>query len=57
LVEVVKSSAIEGEALSTSEVRSSLARKLGIDIGGAVTAGRNVEGIVEVMVDATRQYS
>ncbi|MEM8503829.1 MAG: Fic family protein [Cyanobacteria bacterium P01_D01_bin.1] len=56
-VEVVKSSAIEGEVLSTSEVRSSLAHKLGIDTGGTITVGRNVEGIVEVMIDATRQYN
>ncbi len=54
--EVVQSSAIEGEILNPDEVRSSLARKLGIDIGGFVAVGRDVEGIVEVMVDATSQY-
>lgn len=54
--EVVKSSAIEGEQLNPEEVRSSIARKLGLDAGGLPEPGRNVEGIVEVMLDATRQY-
>ena len=54
--EVVQSSAIEGERLDSEEVRSSLARKLGIEIGGFVAVGRDVEGIVEVMLDATQQY-
>ena len=56
-VEVVQSSAIEGEALNADEVRSSIARRLGINIGGFVTVGRDVEGIVEVMIDATSQYA
>jgi len=55
--EVVKSSAIEGERLDDREVRSSLARRLGIDIGGAVPASRAVEGVVELMLDATRKYA
>ncbi len=55
-VEVVQSSAIEGETLNSDEVRSSIARRLGIDIGGFITVGRDVEGIVEVMIDATSQY-
>jgi Fic family protein len=55
-VEVVQSSAIEGETLNSDEVRSSIARRLGIDIGGFMTVGRDVEGIVEVMIDATSQY-
>ncbi len=54
--DVVKSSAIEGEALDSEEVRSSLAKKLGIDIGGFKPAGRDVEGIVEIMLDATQNY-
>ncbi len=45
--DVVKSSAIEGENLSPEEVRSSIARRLGIDIAGLVPASRDVEGIVE----------
>jgi Fic family protein len=54
--EVVTSSAIEGETLNPEEVRSSIARKLGIEIGGYVSAGRDVEGIVEMMIDATRNF-
>ena len=54
--EVVKSSAIEGEMLDDQEVRSSLARRLGIDVGGTDPASRAVEGVVEMMVDATRNY-
>ena len=55
--DVVKSSAIEGEKLISSEVRSSIARRLGIDIAGLVPASRDVEGIVELMLDATQQFS
>lgn len=51
--EVVKSSAIEGAALSPEEVRSSIASRLGLDVAGLPKAGRDVEGIVEVMLDAT----
>lgn len=54
--EVVKSSAIEGEALSPEEVRSSIASRLGLDVAGLPTASRDVEGIVEVMLDATGNY-
>jgi Fic family protein len=54
--EVVKSSEIEGEHLDSGEVRSSIARRLGIDIGGLKPADRHVEGVVEMMLDATRQY-
>jgi len=55
--EVVKSSAIEGQVLDARQVRSSLARRLGIDAGGMIQASRTVEGVVEMMVDATRKYS
>lgn len=55
--DVVKSSAIEGENLNPEEVRSSIARRLGIDIAGIIPASRDVEGIVEVMLDATQQFS
>lgn len=56
--DVIKTSEIEGEKLDLQQVRSSLARRLGLDIGGANDlAPRNVEGIVEVMLDATRNYS
>lgn len=55
--DVVKSSAIEGEALNPAEVRSSIARRLGLDIAGLPKAGRNADGVVEMMLDATRNYS
>jgi Fic family protein len=55
--DIVKSSAIEGENLNSDEVRSSIARRLGLDIAGLIPAGRNVEGIVEVMLDATQHFS
>jgi Fic family protein len=55
--DVVKSSAIEGENLNPEEVRSSIARRLGIDIDGLIPASRDVEGIVEMMLDATQQFS
>jgi len=55
--EVVKSSAIEGEILDMQQVRSSLARRLGIDVGGAVPSPRAVDGIVEMMLDATRNFA
>lgn len=55
--DVVKSSAIEGENLNPEEVRSSIARRLGINIAGLIPASRDVEGIVEMMLDATQQFS
>lgn len=54
--EVIKSSEIEGEVLDRDQVRSSLARRLGMDIGALTPADRNVEGIVDVMLDATEHY-
>jgi Fic family protein len=54
--DVVKSSEIEGEKLNTDQVRSSVARRLGIDIGGLTPVDRHVEGVVEMMLDATRHY-
>ena len=56
-LDVVKSSAIEGESLDVAQVRSSLARRLGIDIGGLMPLSRNVEGVVEMMLDATQHYA
>ena len=55
-LDVLKSSEIEGELLSSDQVRSSIARKLGMDIAGLVPADRNVDGVVEMMLDATRNY-
>jgi Fic family protein len=51
--DVVKTSEIEGEKLDTQQVRSSLARGMGMDIGALPPIDRNVEGIVEVMLDAS----
>ncbi|HEY8949453.1 MAG TPA: Fic family protein [Rhizomicrobium sp.] len=55
--EVIKSSEIEGEHLNKEQVRSSIARRLGMDIGGLTPADRNVEGVVEMMMDATQNYT
>lgn len=55
--DVVKSSEIEGEALPRDQVRSSIARRLGMDVGGLIPADRNVEGVVEMMLDATSHYN
>lgn len=53
-LDVTKSSEIEGEILNPDQVRSSIARHLGMDIAGLVPADRNVDGIVEMMLDATQ---
>jgi hypothetical protein len=50
---VVKSSEIEGAALNRDQVRSSIARHLGLDIGALGPADRPVDGAVEMMLDAT----
>ena len=55
--EVLKSSEIEGEILDKNQVRSSLARRLGIDIGALTPADRSVEGVVEMMLDATQKFA
>ncbi len=54
--DVLKSSEIEGERLDAEQVRSSIARRLGMDVGGLKPADRNVEGVVEMMLDATRHF-
>ena len=51
---VLKSSEIEGEFLDPGQVRSSIARRLGLDVSGLVSSGRDVDGVVEMMLDATR---
>ncbi|GAA4763932.1 MULTISPECIES: Fic family protein [Flavobacterium] len=56
-LDVVKTSQIEGELLNPEQVRSSIARRLGIEIAGAVPAERSVEGIVEMLLDATQSYA
>ncbi len=54
--EVLNSSAIEGETLKPDEVRSSIARRLGLDVGGLPEPGREVEGVVEMTLDATQNF-
>jgi Fic family protein len=55
--DVVKTSEIEGERLDAEQVRSSIARRLGMDIGALLPVDRHIEGIVEVMLDATQNYA
>lgn len=55
--DVVRSSEIEGERLDADQVRSSIARRLGMEVGGLVPAERDVEGVVELMLDATTNYT
>lgn len=54
--DVIKSSDIEGDVLDKDQVRSSIARRLGLDIGAMPPADRHVEGVVEMMLDATQKY-
>jgi Fic family protein len=56
-MEIIKSSEIEGHILARDQVRSSIARRLGMDISGLVPSDRNVDGIVEMMIDATRDFN
>ncbi|MBS1509463.1 MAG: Fic family protein [Bacteroidetes bacterium] len=55
-LDVLKTSEIEGELLDAEQVRSSIAKKLGMDIAGLIPVDRNVDGVVEMMVDATQNY-
>jgi Fic family protein len=56
-LDVLKSSEIEGEHLNPDQVRSSIARRLGLDAGGTEPADRHVEGVVEMMLDATQSFA
>lgn len=56
-MDVIKTSEIEGEFLHPEQVRSSIAKRLGIEIAGAVVAERNVDGVVEMLLDATQNYT
>jgi Fic family protein len=56
-LDVIKSSEIEGEILKTDQVRSSIARRLGLEIGGLVHSDRHVDGVVEMMLDATQNFN
>lgn len=53
--DVIKTSEIEGEILDKDQVRSSIARRLGLDIVGSIPSDRNVDGVVEMMIDATKK--
>jgi len=55
-LDIIKSGEIEGEILDRNQVRSSIARRLGMKIGGLVPSDRNVDGVVEMMLDATRNF-
>lgn len=55
-LDVLKSSEIEGELLDADQVRSSIARRLGMDIAGLVPTDRHVDGVVEMLLDATQHY-
>ena len=54
--EVIKTTEIEGERLSLDAVRSSIARRLGLDIGALAPSDRKVDGVVDVVLDATRHF-
>lgn len=56
-LDIVKSSEIEGELLNFEQVRSSIARRLGINTAGLVPSSRHIEGVVEMMLDATQRYA
>lgn len=56
-LDILKTTEIEGELLNPDQVRSSIARRLGLEISGLVNSDRNVDGIVEMMLDATRNFS
>ncbi len=56
-LDVIKSSEIEGELLNYNQVRSSIARRLGINTAGLVPSSRHIEGVVEMMLDATQRYT
>ncbi|MDH7464578.1 Fic family protein [Chitinophagaceae bacterium 26-R-25] len=55
-LEVIKSSEIEGEVLDAEQVRSSIARSLGMDVAGLIPSDRNVDGVVDMMMDAIEKF-
>ncbi|MDR3235132.1 MAG: Fic family protein [Prevotellaceae bacterium] len=56
-LDIIKSNEIEGVYLNAEQVRSSVARRLGIEIAGALASDRNVDGVVDMMLDATQRYN
>ncbi|MES2618728.1 MAG: Fic family protein [Bacteroidota bacterium] len=55
-LDILKSSEIEGEVLNSDQVRSSIARRLGMDVAGLIKTDRHIDGVVEMMLDATQNY-
>ena len=55
-LDIIKSTEIEGEILNKEQVRSSIARRLGLEISGLVYSEQNVDGIVDLMIDATKNF-
>ena len=55
-LEIIKSTEIEGEILDPEQVRSSIARHLGLEVSGLVYSERNVDGVVEMLLDATKNF-
>jgi len=55
-LDVLKSSEIEGEKLNYEQVRSSVARRLGMDVAGMVKSDKAIDGVVEMMLDATQNF-
>ena len=56
-MDILKTSEIEGENLDKLQVRSSIARRMNLDIGGLIPADKNVQGIVDILLDATQKYN
>ena len=56
-LDVLKSSEIEGDILDLKQVRSSIARRLGMKVAGLVSSDRHVDGVVEMMLDATQNFN
>ncbi|HAH06737.1 MAG TPA: DUF4172 domain-containing protein [Elusimicrobia bacterium] len=56
-LDVVKSSEIEGEVLASEQVRSSIARRLGMDIGGLTPSDRRVDGVVRMTLEAVQNHA
>ena len=56
-LDIIKTSEIEGEVLDANQVRSSIARRLGLEIAGLVPSDRHVDGVVAMMLDATQNYN
>ena len=55
-LDVLKSTEIEGQLLNPEQVRSSLAKRLGLDLPGLIDSDRDVEGVVDMMIDATQNF-